>query len=572
MSFEENILFFIRWKDNEISSKKGSGFVLLDHLSSQKNTSIFVLDEEETIVGVNELLEIMTGYEFEELVGQTLDILHINQANKIVYSNALKQAKEKGTLEHKAWFSTKTGDTFFAKQTIFYVVNKEGVGYYYTFLYHEEEYIIEEQDKDFLTKFLNARTFEVIGKKRLKEAEKNGEEIAVVFLNLLRFKNIIRTFGVKAGEDTLFEMAKRLKDMFGEHIIASRYSSDTFMFLLEDANSKEKIEEKLSILIKQARKTPFCYKKNEFYLSLSFGVSIFPHDSTSLKELMQFSAQAEAIAEEEESIDIFFYESSLNEKNQKEIRLETALRNAIRNEEFELFYQPKVEVVSGEIHSFESLIRWKHPEKGYISPGEFIPLAEETGMIIPIGEWVLREACLQQQKWIEEGYKPVKVTVNLSVIEFQRDDLVEMVQDTIQETGIDPRYLELEITESMVIEDINHTIDTLERLNQLGVKISIDDFGTGYSSLSYLTKLPISGLKIDRSFITHIKTEKEDATIVSVIIHLANKLELEVTAEGVETIEQLNILKKENCAIYQGYYFSKPINAEETATKFLKKQ
>jgi EAL domain-containing protein (putative c-di-GMP-specific phosphodiesterase class I) len=293
------------------------------------------------------------------------------------------------------------------------------------------------------------------------------------------------------------------------------------------------------------------------------GISIYHNDGEDAYTLIKNADIAMYAAKEEGRNSYQLFTSSMNDTIAKRLMLENKLRKALVNEEFLLHYQPQVDSISGEVNGVEALVRWQDPKEGLIPPGEFIPVAEDTGLIVPIGEWVLREACKQNKMWQDKGLKHIAMAVNISMLQFRQKEFVDTVSRALKETGLDPKYLELELTESIVMEDIEATIKTLHELKAKGIRLSIDDFGTGYSSLSYLKRMPIDMLKIDRSFVMDITVDANDAAIARATIQLAQSMDLEVIAEGVETREQLELLCNLQCNKIQGYLFSKPLPSHE---------
>jgi EAL domain-containing protein (putative c-di-GMP-specific phosphodiesterase class I) len=307
---------------------------------------------------------------------------------------------------------------------------------------------------------------------------------------------------------------------------------------------------------------PFYQNHNEILVTPSIGISIFPDHGDSFDTLVKNADLAMYLAKSLGKNNYQFYTDDLQEKSQHEFGMEINLRKALERNEFILFYQPQMNLETYELIGAEALIRWNHPEKGIISPAEFIPVAEETGLIIPIGEWALRTACMQNKKWQDDGLPPITIAVNISAKQFFQSRLPEVVRKVLNETGLEPKYLEIEITESMTM-DVETAISTLIELKKIGVMISIDDFGTGYSSLNYLKRFPVDKLKIDQSFMSDCTHDLNDQTIIKTIILMAQLLKLQVIAEGVETNDQVSFLLRHGCVEAQGYFFSKPVSAEE---------
>jgi EAL domain-containing protein (putative c-di-GMP-specific phosphodiesterase class I) len=299
----------------------------------------------------------------------------------------------------------------------------------------------------------------------------------------------------------------------------------------------------------------------EVHTSVSIGVAFYPGDGRTIETLYAHADAAMYCAKNRGGSNVQCFAASMNLATEDRVRFEADLHRALKLQQFELHYQPKYNAQSMQIHSVEALIRWRHPERGLMAPAEFIPLAEESGLIVPIGEWVLREACRQARAWQDQGLPKVRIAVNVSALQFRRLDLVDTVRRALSDADVNARYLEIELTESAVMTQPEESVEILERLSRMGVVVSIDDFGTGYSSMSYLRRFPIDKLKIDRTFISNLMTSAEDASIVRAIISLAHGLRLKVVAEGVETADQVSFLQGLGCDQYQGFYFSKPVTA-----------
>ena len=350
----------------------------------------------------------------------------------------------------------------------------------------------------------------------------------------------------------------------------ARWGGDEFTILVPNADHIEQISS-VAKRILQALKAPFVIDSHELYIQASIGIAIYPQDGKIGETLLQNADVALFRSKKNGGGCYQFYNPKMNAQAINLLKIETDLYNALARKEFKLYYQPQVNVITGQICGMEALLRWEHPEMGLLSPKDFIPLAEETGLIAPIGEWVLEKACLQNRIWQENGLPPIQIAVNLSVRQFQSQNLDEIVAKVLEKTGLAPQWLELEITETLFIEHEEMTAQILGRLQQLGVHISMDDFGTGYSSLNYLRKFPFQTLKIDQAFVRDLQENSQDLAIIASIIQLASHLNLSLIAEGVELEEQCELLRDIRCERMQGYLFSKPLPAEK-ATKLLAQQ
>ena len=386
--------------------------------------------------------------------------------------------------------------------------------------------------------------------------------LAVLFLGLDHFKRINDTLGHSGGDDLLKAVGDRLTSALRYTTdTVSRIGGDLFVVLLSGILKTENAI-KVTERITHAFKKPFLVGSNEFFLSFSIGISFYPTDGRDATTLLKNADTSMFRAKQQGRNNYQLYSPSMNATALERLVLENSLRHAIERDEFRIHYQPIVHLASGAITAVEALLRWEHPNLGLIAPAEFIPLAEETGLIVPIGEWVLDTACVQNKAWQSAGYEPIKVSVNLSARQFQQPGLVETVQNALQKARLDPKYLELELTESLIMQNAETTVEILRQLSDMGVTLSIDDFGTGYSSLNYLKRFPIHRLKIDRSFVHDLVTDPDDAAIVKAIISMAHSLKLDVVAESVETQEQLEFLRQNGCDKMQGFIFSRPVPSE----------
>jgi diguanylate cyclase (GGDEF)-like protein/PAS domain S-box-containing protein len=393
-------------------------------------------------------------------------------------------------------------------------------------------------------------------------ATRSGHPVWVMLIDLDRFKFVNDSMGHKAGDVLLMTVAARLRGSLRDTDTVARLSGDEFVVILsqhEDQPLTSDIVQRVMDSVAQ----PVMLGPKEFFVTCSIGVAAYPSEGTPADSLIEHADIAMYCAKKLGRNNFQFYTPAMNEESLERVRIESALRNALERNEFVLHYQPQVDLKTGQIVGMEALIRWKHPELGMVPPSRFVGVAEDTGLIVPIGAWVMRAACAQNKIWQDAGLGRLRVAVNLSARQFSAADLVPGIEQILLDTGLDPSCLELELTESLFMSDVTPAVELLHRMKSLGVKLSIDDFGTGYSSFSYLSRFPIDVLKIDRSFVNDISHDANDAAIVASIIALAHNLRLSVIAEGVETAEQLDYLRHQGCDEMQGYYFSRPLPAPE---------
>ncbi len=425
-----------------------------------------------------------------------------------------------------------------------------------------EERIRHLAHYDELTGLANRNMFGERLNHALAQAQRNNKPLTILFIDLDRFKNINDTLGHEAGDYALKEVAQRLLGCVRASDTVGRLGGDEFVVLLEELMQPLHVAA-VAQKILDAVASPYMLDAQEFHLSASVGISSYPADGDSMQSLLKNADIAMYRAKEQGKNNYQYYSAQMNVHSLERLAMETDLRHALERKEFLLHYQPKIDIVNWRITGMEALVRWQHPTKGLIPPLQFIPLAEETGLIVPIGEWVLRAACTQNKAWQEQGLPPLRVAVNLSARQFVHENLLQDVSRVLGETALDPTALEIEITESMVMHDPVHAVKLLAGLKAMGIYLSIDDFGTGYSSLSCLKSFPIDSLKIDRSFVRDLPGDADDAAITEAIIAMAHSLRLNVIAEGVETEEQLRFLRDHGCNEIQGYYYSKPVPAHE---------
>lgn len=422
--------------------------------------------------------------------------------------------------------------------------------------------------RDALTALPNRSLFRAQLARAMARASRNERIVAVMFIDLDNFKDINETLGHAVGDELLKATASRFVDTLPERVTVSRLGGDEFGVLIEDAVEADRVgqlaDKLLDVVMQQ-----HIIDGHEVAVTCSIGITLFPEDGGDLDALLRNADTAMYRAKEEGKNNYRYFTAEMNDAVRRRVEIGKHLRHALKSSEFTLHYQPRVELGGGTIVGAEALIRWNSAGIGPVSPAEFIPIAENNGLIVPIGEWVLHSACRQARQWQEERGKPINVAVNLSARQFRDADIVKEVVRALDESGLAPQLLELELTESMLMHDVKRVLHTLAALKETGIRLAVDDFGTGYSSLSYLKRFPLDYLKVDRSFINDIARDQNDAAIVRAIIAMAHGIGVKVIAEGVETADQLAFLLEQDCDEIQGYYFSKPLT-EEAMTALLR--
>lgn len=548
----------------------------LKHLSREKELilnsageGIFGLDLHRNITFCNPAGAEMLGYLSEhELIGKSVHVIMNGNAERLQTAVSSSESY----FEDYELFHRKDGKTFPVEYVTSFIKEKDQiVGEVVTFKDITQRKQLEEKIKyyayfDSLTDLPNRVLLMDRLTQGLKYAKKNEEQAAVLYLDLDRFKVVNDSLGHSYGDVLLTKVAKRLLTCVPEGATVSRQGGDEFTIFLPGIRGTSDIL-KVITCIEDAFNHSFDVLEHEMYMKPSIGISLFPENGDTAEILIKNADTAMYIAKERPGTSFHFFSKEMDIRSFESIKLENDLYKAIERNEFVIHYQPQINYKEAKIMGVEALLRWRHPEKGLIPPDRFIPLAEETGLIVNIGEWVLRKACTQMKEWHDRGFLLGSMSVNLSVHQFEQNHLFTTVQQILEETGLAPHFLELELTENLIVKNTDLTLKTMMELKALGVKLAIDDFGTGYSSLGYLQNLPISKLKIDKSFVDQMLEDR--SAITNTIITLGQNLNLEVIAEGVETKEQADNLLAQDCTLMQGYYFSKPKEADDIFNQYV---
>jgi diguanylate cyclase (GGDEF)-like protein/PAS domain S-box-containing protein len=537
--------------------------------------AIVITGPDNVILATNRSFTRFTGYSQDDALGQNPSILKSGNEPKEFYESMWKSLLNENYWQGEIWDKRKDGSLYPKWLTITVVRNdqKNITNYIGSFSdISERKQAAQEIEHlmyhDQLTNLPNRLSLTKILSQTLVQTKQLNSHLAVMFINLDHFKNIHDSLGHHNGDSLLFLVAGRLIELVRSADVVARIGGDEFVVVLPQIQSGVAVVHIVS-KIQQALSQKYQLNGYDLHITPSIGISVFPHDGKTSEELIQNADFAMSHAKSNGRNNYQFYKPEMNIGAQKRLLVESDLRAAIEREEFLLHYQPQIDLTSGRVIGVEALVRWLHPVRGIVPPDMFIPIAEESGLILPIGDIVLKTACRQLNAWLSDGLPPIRMAVNLSTRQFKQGNLPSLVAEIIEETGIDPRLLELEITESAAMDNPEAAIKHLRRFREMGVELAIDDFGTGYSSLNYLKLFPVNRLKIDRSFVKDLEIDSDDAAIAAATIALAHKLGKEVIAEGVETEGQLNFFKDQQCDIIQGYFFSRPLPAVDLA-KFLR--
>lgn len=544
-------------------------------LYENNQDGIVSVDLNGRVIGCNSVALTMTGFHSSQVMNQPIRTLSsiIIEADRERTYEMFRKSFQGETSSHEAAFIHPDGKLVeLSILNVPVIVEDKVAGSYIIFKDITEEKRAKEKIKhlafhDELTGLPNRRMFNQTIARMIEESESRAARFAVMVLDIDRFKMINDSLGHTFGDQFLQEVSSRInQSVEGQGVMLARMGGDEFTLLCRHYDKLETITA-LAEQIIHTIQVPYRLKDSDFYVSASVGIALFPAHGQDAVQLLKNADTAMYEVKKKGKNGFQYFSTELDRKLLEKIELEGDLRKAIERGELLLHYQPQIRTADSAMIGIEALVRWNHPSRGMLSPGVFVPIAEETGLISDLGTWVLREACRQMRQWHVEGGPLIPISVNLSSQQFHQPRLAEYIMDILEEAGLDPEYLELEITESMMM-DASASAGILNKLNEYGIRISLDDFGTGYSSLSYLKMFPIHKVKIDRSFIQDITENENDRAIVATIISMAEHLNMEVIAEGIETKEQLDILTEKDCSKIQGYYFSKPLPANDVEQAF----
>lgn len=532
---------------------------------------VLLTDAKGIIQSVNNSFLAITGYISEEVIGNKLHLFFSDLHDEKFHKELWKSLNETSKWQGKIRIKQKKGDILPVRLNIESLRDKFGNTNLCTAVVscatdkkRDHEHANIQVNYDPLTGLPNQQLFYDRLSLAINHTEGTEEKLVVMILDVDRFRKINSSLGHKVGDKLLQAIAGCFKRCVRSVDTVFRLHGDKFGILVPQIQNQDNS----AIIAKRIIKTlesAILFEGYEFFLTVSIGIGIYPVDGDEPKTLMENAWSATDKAKSLGGNRFQFYKMRKNNQSFEKLALENRLYRALKQNEFILYYQPLIDFSSGKIYGMEALLRWNCPECGLVPPGEFIPVAEETGLIVPIGDWVLHAACEQNQEFQKAGYPTICVSVNISPNQFHQENLLKAVEQVLGDTGLDPNLLELELTESAVMKNAEQAVDTLSKMKSMGVKLSIDDFGTGFSSLNYLKRFPLDTLKIDRSFVQFLTTNKDDAAIVKTIIVMAHSLNFKVIAEGVEKNEQVIFLRKHACDAMQGYLFSPPVPANEFA-------
>lgn len=542
---------------------------LFNKIFDSTTEGVMVSDANFGIIEVNPAFSAITGFTRQEIVGQSMDVLHSDKQTPEFYKRIRHALLVKGSWQGELWEKRKNGEVYPQRLTINTMYNKKDQITHYVAIFSDITMFKQTEDElayithyDALTSLPNRNLFKIQLEKRIELARNNSSKVAILLVGLDNFKMINDSYGHEVGDALLQIVAKKLLGCIEKQDLAARITGDEFGLIITKGITRSEISaliQKIFIILSANN----VVKTLDISIGASIGISLFPEEAKDARELFLYADTALYLAKQSGRNGFKFYDKKMNALVKTRHKMEVLLKHAIANEELSVVYQPMINAQTSTIIGAEALVRWNNPELGRVSPTEFIPIAEESGMIDALGKWVLKTACLQNKRWHDLGFCNFKISVNLSAYQFQTGDLVDDIARIVWESNMEASCLDLELTEGVLMENPEKSTLMLEVLRSMGITLSIDDFGTGYSSLSYLKRFPLDTLKIDRSFIRNVCTQSEDASIVKAIVSMAKGLKLKIVAEGVETSEQASYLLDEGIDVFQGSYYSMPIPAVE---------
>ncbi len=537
--------------------------------------AIIICDKDNNIVSTNQAFTHTTGYTNEEVIGKNPRILKSDKHDSVFYQMMWDSIINTGVWQGEIWNKKKNGDIFPVWLSIATIKGSEGDIDQYIGVFNDitkrkedEDLIRYQANFDALTELPNRHLLMDRLGFELQRAKREGTFVGLMFIDLDRFKPINDTYGHSVGDQLLWEVAKRLTSHVRETDMVARLGGDEFTVVIPNIDNISEIEQTVTRILSGIA-APFDLDGHELFISASIGITVYPDDATDISTLMTNADNAMYRAKEEGKNTFCFFTREMNKHAKEMLKIENDLHHVIQKKELIPYFHPILDIHTGEVTAVEVLLRWKRPGHGIIAAESFIPITEATGLIVDIGKWLLEVVCCQVMLWRNIGINIPRICVNISARQF-RDNLLDIIKNALETSGLEPEYLELEILESVLLEENKRNADILMQLNEMGIRLSIDDFGTGYSSLSHLKKYPFNALKINRSFICGLPNDKDDVTLVNSIISMSHELGLEVIAEGVETKEQHQHLRTQGCDMAQGFYFTKPIPANKFE-KWIKK-